>query len=79
VHTYNYYYVGNSDYNSGPYNFIIASGLTSITFNVPIIDDNILEGNEIFHLTIDPSSLPEDVSVGSPVLATVTIVDDDCK
>jgi len=75
----NYYCVGNSDYNAGPYNFTIASGLTNITFNISIINDTILEENEIFHLTIDPSSLPEDVSVGYPVLATVTIVDDDCK
>jgi len=79
IHIYNYYCAGNSDYVSGPYNFTIASGLTNITFNVSIINDNILEENEIFHLTIDPSSLPEDVHVGSPVLVTVTIVDDDCK
>jgi len=38
----------------------------------------ILEGNEDFTLTIDPS-LPSGVSVGDPGEATVTIVDDDGK
>ena len=38
----------------------------------------ILEGNENFTLTIDPS-LPTGVSVGTPDVATVTIVDDDRK
>ena len=36
----------------------------------------VLEGDEDFTITIDPS-LPTDVSVGTPDEATVTIVDDD--
>ena len=39
----------------------------------------ILEGNENFMLTINPSLLPTGVTVGNPGQATVTIVDDDCK
>ena len=55
--------------------------MTSVPFNVSINDDMIFEGNEDFMLTIDPASLPTDVSVtvGSPDQATVTIVDDDGK
>ena len=53
--------------------------MTSVPFNVSINDDDIFEGNEDFTLTIDPSSLPNDVTVGSPDQATVTIVDNDCK
>ena len=50
-----------------------------VPFNISITDDMILEGNETFMLTIDPSSLPSDISVGDPGEATVTIVDNDCK
>ena len=55
--------------------------MTSVPFDIPINNDDIVEGNEIFMLTIDPTSLPTDVSVtvGSPDQATVTIVDDDGK
>ena len=67
------------DYTSGPYTVIIPAGRTTATFDVPIIDDNILEGNEDFVLTIDVASLSTGVTHGSPGETTVTIVDDDCK
>lgn len=54
--------------------------MTSIVFNATIIsDDYVLEEDEIFYLTIDSSSLPNDITAGSPFQATVTITDDDCK
>ena len=53
--------------------------MTSVPFDIPINDDDILEGNEDFMITIDPSTLPTDVTVGNPGQATVTIVDDDRK
>jgi len=53
--------------------------VTSVSFNVLINDDNIFEGDENFTVTIDPSSLPDDLTRGNPGSATVTIVDDDCK
>ena len=69
------------DYGSGPYSVTFPAGMTSVPFDIPINNDDIVEGNEIFMLTIDPASLPTDVSVtvGSPDQATVTIVDDDGK
>ena len=67
------------DYTSGPYTVTFPAGQTTATFDVPINDDNILEDNENFILTINPSSLPSDVTVGSPGQATVTIGDDDGK
>ena len=67
------------DYTSGPYNVTFPAGQTTATFNVPINDDDILEGSENFILTINPSSLPSDVSVGDPDQATVTIEDNDRK
>ena len=48
-----------------------------VAFNVPINDDDLLEGNENFTLTIDNSSLPGSVQLGTPDEATVNIVDDD--
>ena len=67
------------DYSSGSYNVIFSAGETTAAFNVLITDDNILEGNENFMLTINSSSLPSNVTVGDPGEATVTIVDNDCK
>ena len=67
------------DYTSGPYTVTFLAGQTTATFDVPINDDNILEGNENFIFTINASSLPSDVSVGDPDQAIVTIVDSDRK
>ena len=53
------------------------AGETTITFDVPIISDGILEGNENFNLLIDQTSLPNRVIRGIPELVTITIVDDD--
>ena len=52
--------------------------MTNCPVNIPIHDDTIVEGNENFTLTIDPSSLLTDVTVGSPQ-AIVTIIDNDGK
>ena len=49
--------------------------VTSVAFNVTIINDTIFEGNEFFTLTIMNSSIPHRVIHGSPAVATVTIVD----
>ena len=75
-------YIGsNVDYNSGPYTITFVVGVTVVSFSISITDDSILEGNEAFYLTIDPSSLRDDtnVDVGSVFQATVIIVEDDCK
>ena len=67
------------DYGSGPYTVTFPAGTTRVPFNVSINNDDILEDNEDFMLTINPSSVPTGVTVGSPDQATVTIVDDDRK
>ena len=51
--------------------------MTSVSFDVPINNDDIFEGDEDFMLSIGRSSLPTDAVVGDSV--TVTIMDDDCK
>ena len=67
------------DYISGPYTVTFPAGMTRVPFNITINDDDILEGNENFMLTINPSSVPTGVTVGTPDQATVTIVDGDGK
>ena len=70
---------GGGDYISGPYNVTIPAGHTSVSFNITIIDNNVVEDNKIFSLTIAPESLPYLVSRGNPGVAMVTIVNDDGK
>ena len=67
------------DYHSGPYSVTFSPGQTSAAFDIPIIDDNILEENYNFMLTMNSSSLPNSVTRGNPDQTTVTIVDNDGK
>ena len=64
------------DYDAGPYTAIFYEKRTRALVRIHINDDDILEDDETFTLTIDPSSTPDGVSSGQ---ATVTIVDDDRK
>ena len=73
---------GGVDYGSKSVSFIpvvFSAGVASISFDVPIIDDNILEQSETFNVSIDPISLPYGVTLGSTESAVVTILDDDSK
>ena len=65
------------DYGSGPYEITFTVGTTEASFNVSLTDDNIFESNENFMITIDPSSLPNNVTVGDRKRVTVIIMDDD--
>ena len=72
--------IENMDYISGPYtNIIIPSETLYITFNVSIMLDDILEGNEAFYLKINSSLLRDNVTTGSFNTTSVIILDDDCK
>ena len=70
---------GDVDYDSGPYTVTFTAGQTSVSFDVPINNDNIFEASETFSLTIDPSSLPSRVTLSSSATLTATILDDDCR
>ena len=67
------------DYTSGPYTATFPAGTTSVTFDIPVNNDNILENSENVMLTINSSSLPDGVSRGNTDDTTVTILDYDCK
>ena len=70
---------GGVDYDSGPYNVTFPAGVTSVPFDVPINNDNILEDDEDFTLMID-NSLPHRVTVSKhKSQATITILNTDSK
>lgn len=74
-----YFTGGGIDYDSGPHNVTFPAGVTNVTFNVMINNDNILEENEIFTLSVTAVSLPSKVTNITSAQATVTIMDDDSK
>ena len=78
-----YYYayvcVAHTDYSDQSRYIRIPSGVTSFSFRILIYDDDIIEGYETFDLQIYPSSLSDNIYIGSQSRATVTIVDDDCE
>ena len=64
---------GGVDYNSGPYNVTFPARATSVSFTITIINDNVLEYNEAFDITIIEGTLPENFILGEVYLAKVTI------
>ena len=67
------------DFYSESYMINFDAGLTIAQFNISINDDDILEANETFSLSINSSSLPKNVRVGDYGQTTVIIVANDGK
>ena len=57
--------------------FSAGSGSSTQTLTIIVLDDDVLEGDHTFTVSIDSNNL--DVSLGSPRSIVVTINDDDCK
>ena len=70
---------GGSDYYPGPYNVTFPAGVTRVILNISITDDDAVEGNENFTLSVDTNALPSGVISISPYKVTAIIMDDDCK
>ena len=70
---------GGIDYKFEKNYVIFNAGKTNIILRNPVIDDDIVESDEYFNLTIKPPSLSTGVIVGDPGQTTVTIVDDDSE
>ena len=68
--------VGGVDYNFEQ-TVTFTAGVTTVLFNISIIDDNVIEGNEYFRVFIISDYLPLGVFRGHPSSALVTIIDDD--
>ena len=71
--------IGGVDYVSGPYSVVITAGQTIASLNIAINDDNVLEDNEEFKVSIRRLSPTGRVMLGNLDVTTVNIVDDDGK
>ena len=69
--------IGNVDYISGSYSVTFLAGMTNVSLNISLIDDDVLEINENFYLSIDEDSLPTSITAGITDRTIVNIVDDD--
>ena len=58
---------------------IFPAGQKTATFSINMINDEIFEDNETFHIMIIEVSLPYKVFLGGKQSAVVTILDDDGK
>ena len=73
------YLIGDVDYESGPYKITFPAGVTTISFNISIHDNDLLEANENFSLAINAESLPDGITTDSPSTAIMIIRNDDSK
>ena len=67
------------NYGSGSYMVVFDDSTTIFYLSIPIINDNIVEDDENFTLTIDELSLPSDINIGDETTVAITIANDDCK
>ena len=67
---------GGADYTPLTQVLLKADGKTRYSFDVPILYDTVIEGDETFTMAIDTANLPAGVTAGSITEATVTILDD---
>ena len=72
-------FTAGTDYEEGPYSVMIPKGQESADFCISIINDTMLDGDEAFIIKIDETKLHPDIILMSPMQATVTIIDDECK
>jgi uncharacterized repeat protein (TIGR01451 family)/uncharacterized delta-60 repeat protein len=64
-----------ADYKGASGTLYFGNGETNKTFTIPILEDNLVEGNETVQLTlVNPAG---NATLGRPRLATLTIIDND--
>ena len=65
-----------TDFDSAMQTVTIIAGTNSSTLNIPVTNDNIVEGDETFIMSLSiPSSLGPEIVTGPITSATVTIID----
>ena len=72
-------FVEKLDFKEQNYTFEVPEGKETEILDVLLIDDNIVETNEIYNLTITVSSSINRVLIGENETTTITIYDDDSK
>ena len=76
------YLTGNIDYNfprGGYIEAIIPGGMKTASFAIRLKDDNIIEGDEYFYVSIVKESLPHGVTWAGPERIRIYIQEDDGK
>ena len=76
------YLTGDEDYEIPPNQYVkvrFSAGQTRVSFDVNIIDDDLMENSETFRITIYDLSVPYGITLGFYTSAEVTIVDNDSK
>ena len=68
---------GGVDYNSGPYNVTFPIGSTIASFDIIVNNDSVSENDEMFNISI--TSITNGHIMGTPAVATVTIIDTTSK
>ena len=70
-------FLGNNvDFNSATQTAIITAGSNRSTINIGVINDNIVEGDEVFTMNLTvPASLGPGIRAGVITMATGTIID----
>ena len=68
---------GSNDYDAGPYTVIFPIRSTSALLLITVNDDGVSESNETFNISI--TSITNGHIVGTPAVATVTIIDTTSK
>ena len=66
-----------ADFTAGPYSVTIPAGSTTATVTIATAQDQALEQDETFTVSIAENALPAGVTAGSVKQALVTIIDDD--
>jgi len=75
-----YDFTGGTDFTSFLLTATIPNGANTTTVRVPVISDNIVEGDEMFNMTLTvPSSLGPGIVAGAITSATGIIVDSTSK
>ena len=55
---------------------VITAGTNNSTINIPVINDSIFEGDEMFTMNLNvPASLGPGIIAGAITMATTTIID----
>ena len=64
------------DFNSSIQTVTIAAGFNISTMNIPVTNDDIVEGGETFNMSLSvPFSLGPEITTGTITSAIVTIID----
>ena len=65
---------GGVDFNSTTQTATVTAGASSSTINITVINDNIVEGDEMFTMTLNVPTSPG-ITTGNITIATATITD----